>query len=187
MKNLEIEIKHWPIARLSPSPTNPRIHSPEQIAQIARSIEQFGFVNPILVGEDHRIVAGEGRFRAAQALKMREVPVIVLRHLSEVQRRALAIADNQIALNAGWDEQRLRDHLVSLRDEEFDLDLLGFDEQELARHVADPDTAMRTKFRRFPFARSPDPATSGCWPRAKGERTDYCAATRRRVKTLRDC
>ena len=65
MKNIEIEIKHWPIARLFPSPTNPRIHSPEQIEQIARSIQQFGFVNPILVGEDRQIIAGEGRFRAA--------------------------------------------------------------------------------------------------------------------------
>ena len=140
MKNIEIEIKHWPIARLFPSPTNPRMHSPEQIEQIARSIEQFGFVNPILVGKDCRIVAGEGRFLAARLLKVREVPVIVLGHLSDVQRRALAIADNQIALNAGWDEQRLREHLVSLRDEEFDLNLLGFDEQELARHVADQST-----------------------------------------------
>jgi DNA modification methylase len=164
MKNIEIEIKRWPIARLSPSPTNPRIHSPEQIEQIARSIQQFGFVNPILVGDDHQIIAGEGRFRAAVALKMREIPVVLLRHLSDVQRRALAIADNRLAQNAGWDEQRLREHLVSLRDEEFNLDLLGFDEQELARHLADEDTAGLTDEDETPaFPISPVTRSGDLW------------------------
>jgi DNA modification methylase len=164
MKNIEIEIKRWPIARLFPSPTNPRIHSPEQIEQIARSIQQFGFVNPILVGDDHQIIAGEGRFRAAVALKMREIPVVVLRHLSDVQRRALAIADNRLAQNAGWDEQRLREQLVSLRDEEFNLDLLGFDEQELARHLPDEDTAGLTDEDETPaFPISPVTRSGDLW------------------------
>ena len=101
--------------RLIPSDANPRTHSPEQVAQIAASIREFGFVNPILVGPDGGIIAGEGRLRAAQTLGMREVPVIVLEHLSEVQRRALAIADNQLALNAGWDEELLRIELATLK------------------------------------------------------------------------
>ncbi len=90
--------------RLIPSDVNPRTHSSEQVAQIVASIREFGFVNPILVGADGGIIAGEGRLRAARTQGMREVPVIVLQHLSEVQRHALAIADNQLALNAGWDE-----------------------------------------------------------------------------------
>jgi len=114
------------------------------VAQIAASIREFGFVNPILVGPDGGIIAGEGRFRAAQTQGMREVPVIVLEHLSGTQRRALAIADNQLALNACWDEQILREQLAALKDEDFDLDLLGFDDQELARQLAEQDVVRLT-------------------------------------------
>ena len=141
MKTVEIQIEPWPVARLVLSDANPRTHSPEQIAQIAASIREFGFVNPILVGPDGGIIAGEGRLRAARTQGMREVPVIVLEHLSEVQRRALAIADNQLALNAGWDEQMLREQLAALQDEDFNLDLLGFDDQELARQLAEQEAA----------------------------------------------
>jgi hypothetical protein len=132
----ELQIKHVPTTRLSPSPTNAHTHPPAQIDQIAHSIEHFGFVNPILVGEDYRIIAGEGRFRAALKLKMPQVPVIVLRHLSDVQRRALAIADNRIPANAGWDEEKLREQLIALQNEDFDPDLLGFDDVELAQLLA---------------------------------------------------
>jgi hypothetical protein len=137
MTNLNIQIEQWPIDRIVPSDANPRTHSPEQVAQIAASIQQFGFVNPILAGVDRKIIAGEGRYRAALTLGMRKVPVIKLEHLSEVQRRALAIADNQLALNAGWDEQILRQQLAALKDADFDLNLLGFDDLELARQLAD--------------------------------------------------
>ena len=140
-KSLDIQIERWPVDRLIPSNANPRTHSPEQVAQIAASIREFGFVNPILVGGDGGIIAGEGRFRAAQKQGMREVPVIVLEHLSEVQRRALAIADNQLALNAGWDEEMLREQLAALQDADFNLDLLGFDDQELARQLAEQEAA----------------------------------------------
>src|ERR1700722_13396136 len=99
MRNLDIQIERWPLDRLSPRDANPRTHSPEQVAQIAASVREFGFVNPILVDADGEIIAGEARFRAARTLGLRDVPVIVLEHLSEVQRRALAIADNQLALN----------------------------------------------------------------------------------------
>jgi len=117
------------------------MHSPEQVTQIAASIREFGFVNPILVAPDGRIVAGEGRLRATRTLGMRVVPVIVLKHLSEVQRRALVIADNQLALNAVWDEGMLRAQLAALQDEGFNLDLLGFDDQELARQLAEQAAA----------------------------------------------
>ena len=137
----EIQIERWPVDRLIPSDVNPRTHSGEQVAQIAASIREFGFVNPILVGADARIIAGEGRYRAALALGMRKVPVIKLEHLTEIQTRALAIADNQLALNAGWDEQMLSAQLAALRDQDFNLDLLGFDDLELARQLANQDAA----------------------------------------------
>jgi len=140
MRN-DIQIERWPLDRVTPSGANPRTHSAEQVAQIAASIREFGFVNPILVGTDGTIIAGEGRFRAARIQGLRDVPVIVLEHLSDVQRRALAIADNQLALNAGWDEQMLREQLAALKDEEFDLNLLGFDDLELSRQLAAQETA----------------------------------------------
>ena len=136
MKNLDIQIEHWPVDRLILSDVNPRTHPPEQVEQIAAAIREFGFVNPILVGADGKIIAGEGRYRAAQSLGMGRVPVIKLQHLSETQRRALAIADNQLALNAGWDEQMLREQLAALQDQDFNLDILGFDDLELARQLA---------------------------------------------------
>src|ERR1017187_537784 len=141
VRTLEIQIESWPVDRLIPSHVNPRTHSREQVAQIAASIREFGFVNPILVGPEGGLIAGEGRLRAARTLGMREVPVIVLEHLSEVQRRALAIADNQLALNAGWDEEMLREHLAALQAENFNLDLLGFGDQELARQLAEQAAA----------------------------------------------
>jgi len=99
-----LTIETRPIARLIPHVRNARTHSADQIAQIAGSIAEFGFVNPVLIGADDVIIAGHGRVLAAEKLGLAEVPVIVLSHLSESQRRALVIADNRIAENAGWDE-----------------------------------------------------------------------------------
>ena len=140
--DLEIQIERWPVDQLILSDGNPRTHSPEQVAQLASSIQEFGFTNPILVGADGKIIAGEGRLRAAQTLGMREVPVLVLEHLSAVQRRALAIADNQLALNAGWDEELLRIGLATLNDEGFDVNRIGFDDEEFARFLAAEDAAQ---------------------------------------------
>ena len=123
--------------QLIPYADNARTHSKAQIRQIAASIREFGFVNPILVGPDNRIVAGHARVLAAQELGMLEVPVIVLEHLSEAQRRALLLADNQLASNAGWDEELLRAELAALAKEEFPLELIGFDKAELTRLLAD--------------------------------------------------
>ena len=137
MKDQNIQIECWPLNRVFPSEANPRTHSDQQVAQVAASIREFGFVNPILVAADGELIAGEARLRAAQSLGMHEIPVIVLAHLSGVQRRALAIADNQLGLNAGWDEQMLRDQLAALKAADFNLDALGFDDHELARQLAE--------------------------------------------------
>src|SRR6478672_9785850 len=101
-------IEHWLIDRLIPYARNPRTHSDLQVAQIAASITEFGFNNPILVDSKAGIIAGHGRLLAARKLQLQEVPVIVLDHLSETQKRAYILADNQLALNAGWDEEILR-------------------------------------------------------------------------------
>ncbi len=133
-------IEHWPLARLLPYARNARTHSGDQVAQIAASIVEFGFTNPILVGGDGVIVAGHGRLVAARKLGLEVVPVVVLDHLSPTQRRALVIADNRIAENAGWDDAMLRTELESLQDDGFDLDLTGFDPDALAELMAGEET-----------------------------------------------
>lgn len=131
-------IEAWPVDRLVPYERNARTHSPEQIRQIAASIQEFGFTNPILVDGKDGIIAGHGRLAAARDIGMTEVPVIVLDHLSPAQRRAYVIADNQLALNAGWDTELLQMEVAALNLEDFDLSLLGFDEIELA-DLLDPE------------------------------------------------
>jgi DNA modification methylase len=133
------KIEQWPTARLLPYARNARTHSEEQVAQIAASIAEFGFTNPILAGHDGVIVAGHGRLAAAQKLGLERVPVVVLEHLSPTQRRALVIADNRIAENAGWDDALLRAELVALQEDEFDLTLTGFDADDLADLINDGD------------------------------------------------
>ena len=133
-------IEIWPTDRLAPYAKNARTHSPEQVAQIAASIAEFGFVNPILVGSDSVIVAGHARALAARQLGLTDVPVIILDHLTPTQRRALVIADNRLALSAGWDEEMLHLELAALREEDFDLDLLGFDDDELAALLTAEET-----------------------------------------------
>lgn len=128
-----MHVEMRPVDRLIPYARNARTHSKDQIAQIAASIAEFGFVNPVLIGADDVIVAGHGRVLAAKRLGLTEVPVIVLDHLSEAQRRALVIADNRIAENAGWDEAMLRAELAALRESDFDLDVLGFSDADLSR------------------------------------------------------
>jgi hypothetical protein len=128
-----LKIDTRPIGRLIPYVRNARTHSEAQVAQIAGSTAEFGFVNPVLIGPDDVIVAGHGRVLAALKLGLAEVPVIVLSHLSDSQRRALVIADNRIAENAGWDEAMLKAEIAALHEDAFDLDLLGFAEEELGR------------------------------------------------------
>ena len=133
------QIETRPVDQLRAHPQNARTHSGAQIEQIAASIREFGFVNPILIGSDDVIVAGHARLQAARTLGMSDVPVILVGHLSSKQRRALAIADNQLPLNAGWDEEILRRELAALEKEDFDVKLIGFDEAELDRLLAEQD------------------------------------------------
>jgi DNA modification methylase len=121
----------WPLEKLVPYANNPRTHSDAQIAQIAESIEEFGFTNPILVDTQAGILAGHGRLRAAQKLGLAKVPVLVLDHLTEIRKRAYLLADNRLAENAGWDEELLAAELETLKLEEYDLALTGFSEREL--------------------------------------------------------
>src|SRR5262249_10017623 len=115
---------------------NARTHTALQVAQVAASIAEFGFVNPVLTASDGVIIAGHARLLAARKLGLKQVPVIVLDHLSPTQRRALVIADNRLALNAGWDEELLQLELAALREDDFNLEILGFDDDEMAALLA---------------------------------------------------
>ena len=126
------EYKRLPSEKLIPYARNSRTHSPEQVAQIAASIKEFGFTNPILIDEENGIIAGHGRLLAAQKLGIEEVPVIVMAGLTDAQKKAYVIADNQLALNAGWDLDMLKLEIESLQEIEFDTELLGFDADFMA-------------------------------------------------------
>lgn len=127
-----LQIEYWPIERVIPFARNARTHSPGQVAEIAGSIRAFGFANPILVGAEGDLIAGHGRLAAARQLGLTEVPVVVLAGLSDLQRRQLVLADNRIALNAGWDMEMLKLELTELSLLGADLSALGFSEKELA-------------------------------------------------------
>ena len=134
-------IEIWPVGRLVPYAKNARTHSPEQVAQIAASIVEFGFNAPILVDSNAGIVAGHGRLLAAHKLGLDEVPVVVLDHLTETQRRAYIIADNKLALNAGWDEAVLAAELGELERDGLDLAVVGFSDEELHALLASDEEA----------------------------------------------
>jgi DNA modification methylase len=134
-----LRLEFWPTDRLVPSPRNARSHSDAQIAEIAGSIRTFGFTNPVLVGEEGTVIAGHGRLAAARKLALPEVPVIALHGLTEVQRRQLMLADNRIALNAGWDLEMLHLELKDLSELGADLSVLGFAKGELARALTPAD------------------------------------------------
>jgi DNA modification methylase len=137
MTKLVDRIEHWPIDRPIPYARNARTHSPGQIAQIAGSIREFGFTAPLLVDGQGGVIAGHGRLMAARQLGLATVPVVVLDHLTETQKRAYIIADNKLALNAGWDAQLLALELQELKLAEFDLDLTGFGDDEIERLLED--------------------------------------------------
>jgi DNA modification methylase len=134
------QIEIWPTGKLRAYDRNARMHSPEQVAQIAASIREFGFVNPILVDSGAGVIAGHGRLLAARLLGLEEVPVVVLDHLSDTQRRAYIIADNKLAMNAGWNLELLAQEVRELEREAFDLDLIGFSESEMAELLVIGDT-----------------------------------------------
>jgi ParB-like chromosome segregation protein Spo0J len=161
-------IELWPLDRLIPYARNARTHSDEQVAQIAASIVEFGFCNPILVDSRNGIVAGHGRLLAARKLGLDEVPVIVLDHLSETQRRAYLLADNRLSELAGWDSDLLALELKELTDAGFDATLAGFGQKELDDFLASLELEEeaearrpRTAFPRRPTGRLRSPATCG--------------------------
>ncbi len=126
-----LTVIYKPIGYLIPYARNSRTHSEAQVAQIAASIKEFGFTNPVLIDEEGGIIAGHGRVLAARKLSMDEVPTIALEGLTKTQRQAYVIADNKLALNAGWDEELLSLELGDLNEQEFSMELLGFDANEL--------------------------------------------------------
>ena len=134
------QIQVWPVERLVPYDRNARTHSVEQVNKIAASIVEFGFNNPILVDQrSGTIIAGHGRLLAAQSLGLSEVPVIVLDHLSDLQRRAYILADNRLALDAGWDEEMLMAELADLAADGFALGLTGFSDDEIGALLSTGD------------------------------------------------
>lgn len=138
----DLQVVRWPVDRLIPYARNARTHSDDQVAQIAASIAEFGWTNPILAGGDGVVIAGHARLLAARKLGITEAPVIVLDHLSEAQRRALVIADNRLALNAGWDEAMLRLELDALQEDDFNLELLGFADDEIEALLSETDNEI---------------------------------------------
>lgn len=125
------KIELWNLERLIPYEKNAREHSTEQIAQIAASIVEFGFLNPILVDSNDGIVAGHGRLSAAKELALDVVPVVVLDHLTENQKKAYVLVDNKLAENATWNEDLLAEEIIKLNLQDFDLNILGWTDEEL--------------------------------------------------------
>jgi len=132
-----MQIEQRPVSELVPYVSNSRTHSDEQVAQIAASIKEFGFNNPVLLDGNKGIIAGHGRVMAARKLGIAELPTIELSHLTDAQRKAYIIADNKLALNAGWDMDLLKLEMQGLDEEGFDLSLTGFGDDELATILAD--------------------------------------------------
>lgn len=132
-----LEVRYLKTDELKEYDNNSRTHNESQIKQIAASIQEFGFTNPILIDEENQIIAGHGRLYAAQVMQLSSVPTIVLAGLSETQKRAYVIADNKLALNAGWDDELLSIEIEALVFEGFDLDIIGFD--EIPEFAATPD------------------------------------------------
>src|SRR5574344_1001484 len=126
------EMKLVDINKLIPYINNARTHSPEQINKLRASLREFGFVNPVIIDKDFNIIAGHGRVEAAKAEGIKEVPCVLVDYLTEAQKKAYILADNRMAMDAGWDEEMLKVELEALEDEAFDLSLTGFDDKELA-------------------------------------------------------
>ena len=127
------EMQLVPIEKLIPYINNARTHSPEQIAKLRASLREFGFINPVIIDKDYTIIAGHGRCAAAKEEGMTEVPCVLADHLTDAQKKAYIIADNRMAMDAGWDEELLRVEIEALEAEDFDPLLTGFDEDELSK------------------------------------------------------
>ncbi|ENE0102891.1 ParB N-terminal domain-containing protein [Escherichia albertii] len=134
---MALKIEYLPVGKLLRYAKNSRTHSDEQVEQLVNSIREFGFTNPVLIDEKNELIAGHGRLAAAEILEMDKVPAIRLSNLAEKQKKAYRIADNKLALNAGWDMQLLAEEVKELMDDDFDIDLLGFNDAELDEMLSD--------------------------------------------------
>jgi ParB-like chromosome segregation protein Spo0J len=160
------KLEQVPIDKLVPYARNARTHSKEQIAQLRASLREFGFVSPAVIDADYNILVGHGRITAAREEGYETVPCVFAENLTEAQKRAYILADNQLALNAGWDEEMLSVELSDLQDQSFDLSLLGFDAGELDKLLGTGmkrTSPMMTLTSPLPLRRLPSwsPATSG--------------------------
>ena len=155
------------IDKLIPYVNNARTHSPEQINKLRASLREFGFINPVIVDDKFNIVAGHGRVMAAQAEGIKEIPCVYVDYLTEAQKKAYILADNRMAMDAGWDEEMLRVELEALQDMSFDLSMTGFDEKELAdlfktdEHVEDDDFDLDAALEKAAFVKKGDIWTVG--------------------------
>ena len=131
------QMKMVPIDKLVPYINNARTHSPEQITKLRASLREFGFINPVIIDKDYGVIAGHGRLEAAKAEGLDQVPCVLVDHLTEAQKKAYILADNRMAMDAGWDEELLRIEIEALQAEAFDIGLTGFDEKELADLFSD--------------------------------------------------
>lgn len=134
-----LKVVYKNIQDLIPYINNSRTHSDDQVNQVAASIKEFGFTNPILIDEDGGVIAGHGRLMAAKKLNIESIPTILLEGLTPAQRKAYVIADNKLALNSGWDNELLALEIEQLKELDFDIDLLGFDDDELAELIIEPE------------------------------------------------
>jgi ParB-like chromosome segregation protein Spo0J len=134
---MSLTVENLAIDSLIPYAKNSRTHSSEQVAQVAASIKEFGWTNPVLIDEAGGIIAGHGRVMAAKTLGMVDIPCIRLSHLTEAQKRAYVIADNQLALNSGWNDELLAFELGELKDEGFNLALTGFDDGTIEKLLSE--------------------------------------------------
>ena len=161
------EMQLVPITKLVPYVNNARTHSPEQINKLRSSLREFGFINPVIIDRDFGVIAGHGRILAAKEEGITEVPCVFADHLTEAQKKAYIIADNRMAMDAGWDEELLRVEIEALQAEAFDLSLTGFDEKELSdlfkddADVQEDDFDVDAELEKPTFSKSGDVWTLG--------------------------
>jgi len=139
-------IEFWPVAKLQPYERNPRLHSDEQISQIAASFIRFGMVMPILVDKDAGVMAGHGRLEAGKLVGLEKIPVVVLDNLTDEEKRAYIIADNKLAENASWDKELLGEHVEVLLSKDFDMGVIGFSKDELEQLLAEAQDDLSDGF-----------------------------------------
>lgn len=185
------EMKLVPIVKLVPYVNNARTHSPEQINKLRSSLREFGFINPVIIDRDYGVIAGHGRILAAKEEGISEVPCVFADHLTEAQKKAYIIADNRMAMDAGWDEELLRVEIESLQAADFDPLLTGFDKRSCRSCLTMESKPKRTISMWMPSCKSlpsRSPATSGRWggigssaatvPRGKPTPLSWTAARR---------